>query len=303
MRNIYTIIVMGILIQSSLSDICYNSTSPSGCRMCSDNICTLCGDGYFEYVSGCSQCGSNCRKCTDNQNCIECYPEYYVFQSPSSSPSSSCKSCPSNCIDCVQNNDTESPLSCTRCSSSYYPIPTSSSTSPSYSCAKCSDKCNTCKGSSSSDCTSCASNYRLVRWKCIRNGRGDLLATIVGGIFCSLIFAFCCLAMFTKRRRTVKPPIPRRRNSIRTHNTHSSIQQSTPQTVHVDRDIHIQQQQPPPPPLPPNIQYANRYTEYPAPLSQGRPNTPSNTCEYHPYIPMQTLTMIHYTEDDNKSTH
>lgn len=88
-------------------------------------------------------CPPGCRTCNDPQNCLGCYPGFYVDSS------NKCKKCVSGCSACVDG---------TACSASsclpgrYY---------SGGNCPSCDSSCLTCTGSATTNCDSCKLGYYL----------------------------------------------------------------------------------------------------------------------------------------------
>ena len=147
-----------------------------------DNKCLLnCTQGYYSDGIYCNSCSSNCNKCTDKVNCIECSENSYKFDR------NCVKTCPPftypkgrNCEYCLDSErckqcDIENPENCLSCSSGILynnkcindcPIGTFYSNSLK-TCLKCSDNCLSCLDEN--NCFVCKSNYILFDNQCLSN--------------------------------------------------------------------------------------------------------------------------------------
>jgi hypothetical protein len=132
-----------------------------------------CMDGwYFSNVTyTCELCHPICKTCygPDPNNCLTCDPLATLYRSTCSCPSTKYKTSTNTCEDCSLSclNCVSSPTYCTSCrepkilSGSTCVCPDSHYTDVDGNCYPyvCHPSCLTCKGTTSSDCTSCTKSY------------------------------------------------------------------------------------------------------------------------------------------------
>jgi proprotein convertase subtilisin/kexin type 5 len=127
---------------------------------------------YFSNVTyTCELCHPICKTCygPDPNNCLTCDPLATLYRSTCSCPSTKYKTSTNTCEDCSLSclNCVSSPTYCTSCrepkilSGSTCVCPDSHYTDVDGNCYPyvCHPSCLTCKGTTSSDCTSCTKSY------------------------------------------------------------------------------------------------------------------------------------------------
>ena len=137
-----------------------NATNEYNCRQCQTS------NGYFipsynDFM--CVECGSNCKMCIDNLTCLECYPNYIIIQSLSSSLMNTCLRCNTSCLECQTNQynkcfscadsllyaDISSGFCLTKC-----PYGSYISNSNPNQCSQCNSSCGNCF-QNADNCTEC----------------------------------------------------------------------------------------------------------------------------------------------------
>ncbi|KAL4502619.1 hypothetical protein ABPG73_014376 [Tetrahymena malaccensis] len=162
------------------------------------NSCLSCFDGYYLSGSQCLKCNSPCATCvTNSSKCLTCQTGYQISQK---NPNTCEPQCDSSCLTCSSNSNPNACLSCPEgrylennqckpCPGQYFNFSQCSKCSSnckvckdSYTCDICEDgysldskksckqntqsykchyTCNTCSGTSYSQCTSCVENRVL----------------------------------------------------------------------------------------------------------------------------------------------
>lgn len=119
-------------------EIC-NKNSTNNCEKCIENyyrtidsqnnrtICTICNNtGQYISNESCLNCSIFCKNCLNENECLECYPDYLYIMSEKTCVESCpggfyqnntfCNNCDDKCLQCYGSLDTQ----CTKCNPLYF---------------------------------------------------------------------------------------------------------------------------------------------------------------------------------------